>query len=287
MTYITLEELLAEVETIFANYSESNDLDRISIKGWVIDKLRSFGKNICDQREMVVGIENSRALLPENFKSLVLALKIEGEIEQGESGYREVPFKTYITNDVQWDAISQTYIKNNCQSQLIVENLIVHNHPIEQYMHVAPLSLTKGIQKNTLDTNCYNLHPSIRNAYPHEINITNRTINTNFKKGLIYLQYNSLPSDEEGEIVIPIITTGDIYKFILLDVKIHIVESLLINNKNAESLKYLLQLWMSQYRQFYIEAKSEANFHGLSENWHLKAYNKNRENQNRYNLPRF
>jgi hypothetical protein len=53
--------------------------------------------------------------------------------------------------------------------------------------------------------------------------------NTNFKKGLIYIKYNSLPSDENGEITIPIITTGDILRYITNYVKIQIAENLILN----------------------------------------------------------
>lgn len=286
MEKILFSEFMAEIESIFQSYVETNDIDRISIKGWVIDKLRGFGKNICETREVVMTVENSKVLLPENFKSLILALKVEGEIQDEKDRYKEIPFKKYVTNDVIWDSPSQEYIKNACQSQVVIESLIQDRQPIEHYMHMTPLSLVKGIQKSALDGDCYNLHPSIRNTYPHQINITNRTINANFKRGLIYVSYNSLPSDEDGEIAIPILTTSDIYRHILLDVKIRIVENLLINNRNAESLKQLLQLWLPQLRQSYIEAKSEANFFGLKKGWEKEMYNKNRQNQNRYNLPK-
>lgn len=287
MEKILFSEFMADIETTFQSYAETNDIDKISVKGWVIDKLRGFGKNICDTREVILGVENSKVLLPENFKSLILALKVEGEIQNEKDRYKEIPFKKYVTNPAVWDSISQEYIKNNCQSQIVIESLIQEKQPIEHYMHVAPLSLVKGIQKNTLDADCYNLHPSIRNAYPHQINITNRTINCNFKSGIIYIQYNSLPSDEDGEIAIPILTTGDIYKFIINDIKIRITENLIIGNKNpSPGLTQMLQMWMGQNRQFYIEAKSEANWAGLSKDFTKKMYAKNRQNQNRYNLPK-
>lgn len=286
MEHIKFSEFLADIETIFQSYADTNDLDKISIKGWVIDKLRGFGINICDIREAVLLVENSRVLLPENFKSLSgeLALKIEGEIEDEKDRYKEIPFKKYVTHDVVWDSVAQEYIKNNCQSQIVVESLIVNKHPIEHYMHVTPLSLTKGIQKNSLDVDCYNLNPSIRNAYPHQISITNRTLNANFKKGLIYIQYNSLPSDEDGEIVIPILTTGDIALYLTNHIKIKIAESLIINNKNPNGVRDLLSMWMGQDRLLEIKARSEANWAGLQNGWEKTMYAKNRQNQNRYNI---
>jgi hypothetical protein len=287
METITIAEFLAEIETIFANYTDSNDLDRISIKGWVIDRLRMFGKNICDYREMVVGVKNSRALLPENFKSLSLALKIDTEfLKNNLERYKEIPIKKYITHDVVWDSLSQSYIKDNCQSQEVIESLIIDRQPIETFTRISPLSLTKGIQKSTLDIDCYNLHPSIRNSYEHQINITNRTINTNFKTGLIYLAYNSLPSDEEGEIVIPIISTGHLKEYIENYVKIKIAENLILNNRNPQGAGQLLPMWRADDNKFFIQAKSETNWGGLDKNWQKRIQQKKIENINRFNLPR-
>lgn len=282
-----MSEFIAEIETTFQNYADSNDLDRISIKGWVIDRLRMFGKNICDYRETIIGVRGSKALLPENFKSLIMALKLDvTDSSTPQERYKEIPYKRYISHDVTWDSISQEYIKDNCKSQEIVEKLIVERQDITKYINLTPLSLVKGIQKNTLDVDCYNLHPSIRNAYSNQINITNRTINANFKEGVLYLQYNSLPSDEDGEIIIPIITTGHIKEYIENYVKIKIAENLILNNKNPTGVAQLLPMWIGQDSKFYLQAKSESNWSGLNNtNWQKEVYLKNRQNQNRYNLP--
>lgn len=290
MEVVTFEEFFAEISEIFENYSDSNDINKVSVKGWVIDKLRTFGKNICDYREVIVGVENSKALLPENFKSLILALKLDVDNSHltEEYKYREVPIKRYITHDVVWDSLSQSYIKDNCQSQEVIESLLINRQPIENFTTVSPLSLTKGIQKSTLDVSCYNLHPSIRNAYEHQINITNRTINTNFKKGLIYLQYNSLPSDEDGEIVIPILNTGHIKEFLENYVKIKVAESLILNNKNPQGAGQLLPIWRADMAKFEIMARSEATWNGLKDtDWQKKIYQKRQENMNRFNLPKY
>lgn len=274
MTYVTLEEFLAEIENTFQNYADTNDIDRISVKGWVIDKLRMFGKNICDTRELIAGVENSRALLPENFKSLQMALKLEGDIYDRGEKYREVPYKKYVTHDVQWDSASQSYVKDACQSQQIIESLIKENNNFDRYMDVVPLSLIKGIQKSTLDADCYNLHPSIRDNYPNKISITNRTLQANFKKGLVYLIYNSLP-EQDGEIAIPIISTNDIVNYITNSVKIKIAENLIINAKNPSAgLQNLMSLWLQQDRLLFVRAQSEANWYGLGDDFAKKMYQK-------------
>ena len=286
MEKITLEEFIAEIESIFQQYTDTNDIDRVSIKGWVIDKLRGFGKNICEYRDVIVGVENSRSVLPEDFKSLIMALKVNGEIGKHEDDeFREVNHKKYITHDVVWDSVAQEYIKDNCKSKVVVEKLLIKKDNLSKYMDFQPLSLVKGIQSDTLDAECYNLHPSIRNNYFDKINITKRTLNANFRKGLVYLQYNALPS-ENGEVAIPIITTGHIKQYIENYVKIRITEDLIIKDKNPKGLVNLLQMWKQDERLLFTQAKSEANWSGLSADWAKKLYAKRMENMARFNLPR-
>jgi hypothetical protein len=282
----TLDQFIAEIENTFSNYAETGDIDKISIKGWVISCLRGFGKNICDLRETVVEVENSKALLPENFKSLHLALRVDPIEDEHHHHTHNFAYKQYIINPIRWDSISQEYIANNCDTKIVTEKLFLHNH---HHLHCHPtmLSLVKGMQKDTVDVDCLNIHPSIRNIHPDKISITNRTINANFRKGRVYVMYNSLPSDEDGEVAIPIITTGDILAYIENYVKIKIAESLIINSKNPQGLLSLMPMWKQDTRILKIKAESEANFNGLNNEWYLKLAEKNRKARNRYNLPRF
>lgn len=286
MEKLTLEQFIAEIESIFQQYTDTNDIDRVSIKGWVIDRLRTFGKNICEYKEVIVGIEGSKSILPEDFKSLIMALKVSGEIgKYDDDEFREVAHKKYITHDVIWDSNAQEYIKDNCKSKVVVEKLLIKKDNLSNYLDFTPLSLVKGISSNSLDAECYNLHPSIRNNYEDKINITNRTLNSNFRKGLIYLQYNALPT-QDGEIAIPIISTGHIKQYVETYVKIKIAEDLIIKDKNPKGLTNLIPLWKQDERLLSVQAKSEASWNGMSKDWAKRLYAKRMENMARFNLPR-
>lgn len=282
---VSLTEFIAEIETDLSNYAETNDIDRISIKTWVIDRLRKFGKNICDRREGVFRIENSRVLLPETFKSLHLALKLEDFDKHTDNITDPIFFKQYIENPAIFDDVSGEYIVNYCDTKIITEKLFVNREQKEYNYLIQPLSLVKGIKGDSIDAQCLNLHPSIRDSYPDKISITNRTLNTNFRAGKVYIQYNSLPVNEEGELVIPVISTGDILNYLENYVKIKIAENLIVNNKNASGLLQILPLWKQQDRQMYINAKSEANWSGLSPKWHLDYYRQTQKQISRFNLP--
>lgn len=290
MELVTLEEFTAELESTFKNYSDTNDIDKILIKTCVINELRQFGKNICVKRETIVDIKNSRALLPETFKSLIMALKLQETDELtglSKTEKKLVLERQRIENPAEWSNITRDYFVNYCESKIVTEKVYAYNEPNQRYYRTHNLSLVQGMEKDTLDVNCLNLHPSIRNNYPDKISIMNRTLNTNFKDGKVYLQYNALPCDENGEIAIPIISTGSIREHIENQVKIKIAEDLIIGQKNPTGLVSLLPLWNQNKRLFFIQSRSEASWNGMNQKeWSKKKQMENNTRIDRYKLTR-
>lgn len=290
MELVTLDEFTAEIESTFKNYTDTNDIDRILIKTCVINELRTFGKNICTKRETIVDVKNARVLLPETFRSLVLALKLsESDVTTGEPDIekRLVLERQRIENPAEWSSATRDYFVNNCETKIVTEKVYSYNEVQQKYYNTHFLSLVEGMQKDTLDVNCLNLHPSIRNTYPDKISITNRTLNANFKEGKVYMQYNSLPCDEDGEIAIPIISTGDIREHIENQVKLKIAEDLILGQKNPTGLVSLIPMWNQNKRLLFIQAHSEANWNGFNQKeWAMKTQLQNRARQDQYKLPR-
>lgn len=286
---MTLSELISEIQTTFETHTITGDIDSLTIKTVTINTLRKFGKNICDVREALIDVDNSRALLPETFKSLKLALKIDPlgfDSKCDKEEVRSYLSKQYIENPAVWDVINQEYIINNCETKFITERIFVNTDPVTLYYTPTWLSLSKAIQKDSLDVDCLNLHPQIRNTYADQISITNRTLNTNFKTGKIYIQYNSLPADEDGEIMIPVITTGDIEKYVINQVKIALAEPLILNSKNPQGVATMLNLWKQEERMLRINAKSEANWNGITSNLEKETIRRKNHNINKFNLPK-
>lgn len=287
---MSLEEFIAEIETTFSNFTDTGDIDRISIKGYVISCLREMGKDICDKREAIIEIKNSQALLPAHFKSLILALKanpknykIIGDREQAQNSFI---YKERIENEVFYDWSTNQYV-DNCNSKRITEKIIMNNQEAEFYYEPEWLSLVKGIKKDSLDTACLNLHPAIRNSYSDYISINNRTLQTNFKDGYVYMQYNSLPTDDEGELIIPEISTGDLVKYVENYTKWKIGENLILNDKNPKAISQLLSMWRQDEVRLRNAAKSECKFNGLSKNWHKKRENYLNKQMSKFDLPKF
>ena len=289
MEKITLDEFIAEIESTFKIYADTNDIDRVLIKTIVINELRKFGKNICDKREAIVDIKNSQVLLPENFKSLILALKLTPNEEldcKDNTEKRLIIERQHIENPAEWTTTTRDYFVNYCESKIVTEKVYAYNERVDKFYTPHFLSLYKGFSNSSLDTNCLNLHPSIRDSYSDKISITNRTLRANFREGKIYIQYNSLPEDEEGEIVIPILSTGSILNHIKNKVRIELGQHLILSQLNTSGLKELLPIWLQNERLYFIEAKSEANWAGMNQKeWTKQRQKRNRVEQNRFNLP--
>jgi len=285
---MTFEEFYAETETLLSSFAETGNIDKVSVKGAVITCLRQMGNNITEVRETIVDVVNSKALLPETFKSLKLALKLNPEAYSlsDESLKSNYLVKTRIENPAWYNQVTNEY-ETTCDSKLVTEITYYDGGYSKQYYTPEWLTLVKGIKKDVLSVDCENLHPSIRGKYPHEINITSRTLNTNFKEGQIYLQYNSLPTDEDGDLIIPEISTNDLLEYVKVYVKSEIAESLIVNNQNAQGLKEMLPLWLQKLPSLKASALRECKFGSLNKGWESKFAIQNRRKISIFNLPKF
>lgn len=281
---MTLSELIAEIESDLSSFVK--DINRTSVKTNIINQLRVFGANITEVKEKVEVVKNSKVYLPDDFKSLKLALKLDnvGYSVHGMTEPTEQIIRQRIENGAYFDEVNQEYV-TTCDPKIVTEKIIIDNSHVNFYYYPKWLSLVKGIKKDGLDSKCLNVHPSIRNAYPDEISITNGVLNTNFSTGSIYLQYNALPEDEDGELIIPEYTTGDLREYIMLYCKVKIAEDLIVNNKNAQALGQMYQVWSQQLPLLKSAALKEVRFAGLPKNWQRKFKEKNREDIAFFNLP--
>ena len=282
MEKVSLEQFTAEIETSLSNYAESNDIDRQSIKTWVIQALRKFGKNICEKNETVVEVKNSRALLPETFKSLTFAVKVKTKPFTEEETKQLVNEKIYIQNEAIWDSLTNSYITDYCTTYYTTEKTY-SNVESPKFYGYELLALAPNINRNTLDTNCINLHPYLQSK-PNEVNITARTMSTNFKEGIVFLRFNSLPMGEDGEICVPILTTGDIYNYIFQMVRVNIIENIILNNKNAAAAGQLYPSLKAELRELEHKAQCESKYSGLSKGWDRKMYKQRLINRKFLNL---
>lgn len=282
MEKISLEQFTAEIETSLSNYAESNDIDRQSIKTWVIQALRKFGKDICEKNETVVEVKNSRALLPETFKSLTFAVKVKTKPFTEEESKQLVLERKFIENPAVYDILSGDYVVNFCETRVVTEKAYSNVESTKFYGYEL-LALSPNINRDTIDVSCFNLHSSIASK-PNEINIISRTLNANFKEGYIFLRYNSLPQIN-NEIAIPVLSNGAILEYCENNIKWHIAENLIANNKNPLGLSSLYSTWRGLEASLLHAAKTESSFYGLGDgSWTRKYYKQNLINRKRLGL---
>lgn len=274
MEHISIKELFAEVESKFPVLADSGEIDRTSMYTTVLSELRKFGVDALQKRRGIVQIENGRGRLPDSFKKLKEARRIDyhcHDIEGSTVGdTHNYITREYIENPTYYDQISGNYIIT-CDPKVITEKITIHNTNVNVKYKSEYVEIIDGTFSDNIEADCINK----RIKSPHKISITNLTVNTNFDKGRLYIEYYSLPTNEDGDITIPLMTTGDLYNYILNKIQINIAEFLIANNLNPQGISSLYQKWVQDDRILRSAAESEVNFHGLKDGWdkRLKAVN--------------
>lgn len=274
MEYISIDELIAEVESRFPILADSGEIDKTSIYTSILSELRKFGVDALQKRRGIVQIENGRGRLPDNFKKLKEARRIDYHCHEFENKtvgdtYNYIT-REYIENPAYYDQISGNYIIT-CDPKVITEKITIHNTNVDVRYQSEYVEIYDGTFSDSIAADCVNR----RIKSPHKISVTNLTVNANFDKGRLYIEYYSLPTNEDGDISVPIMTSGALYDYILNKIKIDIAELLIVNNLNPQGITTLYQKWVQDDRILRSAAESEVNFHGLKDGWNkrLKAVN--------------
>lgn len=256
MQTISIKELISEVEAKFPILVESGDIDKTTIYTSVVKELRKFGVDALQIKSEVVNIKNGRGKLPDDFKLLKGAYslnQIDCDVNGNQVGVTDsYVYKEYIANPARYDEMSGEYI-TSCESEIVTEMITIGQSKLRFKHRRQPLELVKGISPNSLHANCIN----IRFRSPYKINITDLTVSTNFDNGKIYIEYYTLPTNVEGIVSVPILSTGALYNYIEHMIKIEIAEYLIANNLNPQGIQVLYQKWVQEVRMLKGEAMTE------------------------------
>lgn len=274
MEGITINELIAEIQAKYPSLAQSGDIDKSSILFTVINKMRVFGMDVLQLRNDFLKVVNSRAKLPEDFKSLKLAYNLDPKgysVEGDGVGVTDnFIYKQRIENPAYFNDITKEY-ETNCDSKLVTEMITLGNSKLRYHYNHELLELMDGITQNSISLNCVNR--GVKNS--KKISISNNTLNTNFTEGKVYLEYYALPKNEDGELYIPIFSTGAIYNYIENIARTEITEYLINNSLNPAGLSEMYKVYKGQELGLKREAMTEAKFKGLGNNWSktIKANN--------------
>nr|DAJ54834.1 MAG TPA: hypothetical protein [Caudoviricetes sp.] len=265
---MTRKQLIAEILTDLKQYDESGLIDYRSLNMWIKNELKRFGVNITVLTEKVLDVDNGKAELPEDFWTLHLAVKCKQEDWEGEyQEDRELVqdsqwYKQSTTTNYVWDNQSQSHKE---ESYKTVEEKVFYKDRVTNIRYKEPvlLRLTKGFKKEFCAPSCRNMQQKLTASANYEINILGNVLQTNFKEGNIYMQYNALPTDESGDIYIPDVRS--LQEYLMYYAKRKVLESLWINDDDVNLINKL-QYIKAQEKEYLGLAMTQVKMEGLG-NW--------------------
>lgn len=277
---MTLKQMMAEVANALKSYDESGLLDEIAIKNWIIECVKEFGGNIMVDSERVLEVKNSRAELPDNYWSMQLALKCEpyGYIENKKKEPSPQSFVTYVERTEigdYYNHLSNQPCEEDGDCKYITETLFfapTNKWYTTYYSSPQLLELERHSYRIKCDKSCPNV--GYRAKYKISVDPSEKYIQTNFSKGNIFLHYRGLPTDEYGELFIPVTSRDKLKNYILYNVIRRTLEMLWLSedDKNVwNKIQYFKQL----EDQHYLDAKIESISKGML-GWKKKYIQKKR-----------
>jgi hypothetical protein len=285
-----LSEFISEIENEFSTFAESGDIDSSSIKRWIVLELKRFGNNILEMQEKVLDVKNSQSTLPENFKSLKLALKLKpiGSILEDstqEDLRQSFSYTKRLEREAYFNDVTLEYVASN-KTKIIEEAIILGTGKAKLYYHPEVLHVVKGFSGGGVALDCLNISKEIRNKASNQISINNSTLDTNFSEGQVYIQFYGLNTDEDGEIVIPELMHLETYLEYFC--KSRIAEKLIANNRNPQALGQLLPTYLQKAETNFSRAMTASKMSAISNgNWVNASRVQNRKQSNRFNFRRY
>jgi|TARA_R110000744_G_scaffold205725_1_gene324387 hypothetical protein len=259
---VNIKNLLAELKSDFSRDFASGLIDDSSVKRWSMNALKKFGENLMVVQEATVEVSNGKGTLPSNFHSLYAAVlcnprcynKISGESKVFESNiWVETTEKSIIWDSC--DGSCTTESEKTVTEQVIVDDCVIEKH----YTNPTLLRLGKNIKRGDCGTGCLN---NVNTPCNNEITINNRTLNTNFKEGTVFIQYYGLELDDCD---FPIVNTdkGEVETYVEYHIKRRLMENKLSNGDDYSGGN-LLSYFRQEERDSFSLALTAIKFETLT-----------------------
>ena len=289
---ITIGNVITDIKSDLRSYEESNLIDDVSLSLHLINEVKGFGGNVMQTYPLIIDIHNGQGKLPNNFFSLVKAVKTEpiGYLPDnncrqdeliGSSFYRVKKEASKIWNNFSYQ------FENGAEYKELTEQVFEYNAGLKAkfyYGNHIPLRLVRGFDKSKLDLNCENIRVK---ESPYEISIINNVIQTNFTKGSICIWYQGLAVEEETEdIILPEDPNSNIYKFLVSTGKAKVFELIWANDDDPNVINKL-QFYKNEARENRILASAQARLDSvIGNNWSAGIKSRQKNRMSVYNLRR-
>ena len=282
---MTLEQLLSEVRNRLKTYDEAGLIDEISIANWMKECIKEFTGSVMSENTTTLIVERGRAKLPDNYWALKAAVKCEQE------GYTEVPATKQAQRRIsylEWTDIGDYYnylegspCKESGDTRYITETLFFEA-PKKSYQfyynQLKLLKLKNHINSIRCDANCPNI--TAQSDFEISIDGSSNYIHTNFNDGFIWLYYQGLPSDENGNLIIPELGRDKLKEYVLYTCLAKTLESLWLQEDEPNAVNKLSYL-TQKANEYYYAAKQDIFGQHYNE-WKNKVVNNNKKEMMKY-----
>jgi len=283
---MTIDALIADITSGgFAQYEESGLVDYISLRRWIKSEMKRFGNNIMVMGETIMHVQNNKAKLPDNFWQIYLGVNCEpaGYVIEGDKNVvqNSLFFKERIEGTQEWDNMNESYVGKDFT--YVREDLVFKNAKVSMYYKNPQfLRLKPGFNKSVCAPGCMNVRDLVVDQRVDTIDIVGDYINTNYKEGVIYMQYRGLPADEDGNIIIPETQHNRLQEYLLYYCRMRILEDV-VTGKDDDAGN-LLTYYAGRTREAFGLAMTELKFTGLGKGWAAVMRNKQRKQTLKYDI---
>lgn len=259
---MTFDEFYSEITNSLKQYDSANLIDKLSVYNWVLECIKRFGNLPTIKFEKVLEVKNMKAKLPDNFKSLKLALKCQPLSYNCNEEDDHLLQNTYFYKVINNSDITYNECDECCydtKDSTIVEKIFLKNGRTAdvRYGQVELLELVGYTKKDICTKGCFNTNLS---NLKNKISINNKTLYASFNKGSIFIVYNGFEEDDDGYVMIPETNQGYLKMYIEYYVKRRIIEDIISNSDNTTNESTLYQLFQTQELQYFSLARTEMKF---------------------------
>lgn len=267
---MTFTEFSSDIKRSLKQYATSGLIDDLQIYDYAIEGLNFFNILPTIRIETMLEVKNNKVKLPDGFKSIYYAAKCDPykytvDDDKGKHLLQDIHFyKVREIKNQDWNFCEPCEIEES--ETCVVEKTYLYNNTYNFYYNnftPVKLKITPHVKKTMCDRECKNF--GIQDS-PYEVSINNKTLYTNFKSGRIYLVYNGYEEDEEGFLLIPDTTEGNLVTYLKAHVKRRIIEDLLANSDNSTNEQFLYTLYDREAREYYPKAMGEIKLNKVLSN---------------------
>lgn len=201
------EIVFSKVRRFLKSFDFAGLIDEGEFPTYVKEVLNNLGIGVFKEQRAILTVKDGKACLPGNFKFYQAAFKCEVD----EFAWRDKQNSAHLQSSLSFerDVTQDFYLDyNDCQiscnegSRSIIESIniksTVYSKADATFNRIIPLNITKHIDRELLASE----EVYLKEGGLYSISFDKNNVYTNFKEGIIYIEYFGLPINE-GELEYP------------------------------------------------------------------------------------